>query len=503
MRTRSGPQYALLCAVAGAGALGVLAITRWGIGTSPDSAQYIRAARLAGDEVAGVASSHFPPLYSSILAVSRLVGADPMIGARWLNAMVLALNTCLVGMIARRATRTSSALWVVAGVLAATAMPMLSVHAVALSEPVFLVVTLLSIYLLGDYLERGQWRVLASAAIMMGLACLARYAGVAGVVAGVVSIAVWSNKSVTARARDALLFLVVSTGPVAVWIAANVMSGGSATGRVLSLHPIGSSHVWQGIYTVSSWMFLPSGLPDFVRILVALGLVLGLALILVRATMSVGTSRTVDILALYAASYASFLAVSISLFDANTPLDGRILLPVFVVGIILGVWIVDALWSAKARHPASAYGGVALLTALVFGHATQGIQAVGEGYDRGWGFASVRWQRSATLATARALPQDVVMYSNAPELVYLHTGRVAQVLPKKAFLMTQTSNREYSLELEDVAAVLSRTCGVVVYVSGLQQQWLPTRGELRTKLSLGVWRQYGDGAILRPRECLE
>ena len=87
------------CALLGGGVL--LHSSRWGLGLSPDSVVYIGAARslLAGHGFTLPAESalfspitHYPPLYSSLLAVTGSVAADPLNGAIWLNVAAFSVN---------------------------------------------------------------------------------------------------------------------------------------------------------------------------------------------------------------------------------------------------------------------------------------------------------------------------------------------------------------------------------------------------------------------------
>src|SRR5687767_5998631 len=92
-----------LATVAAAAVLVMLLTTRWGISTSPDSARYIRSARhvLGRDARVDVGieakaeQAHFPPMYSSVLALLSIGGADPLVAARWLHAVLLAANAVM------------------------------------------------------------------------------------------------------------------------------------------------------------------------------------------------------------------------------------------------------------------------------------------------------------------------------------------------------------------------------------------------------------------------
>src|SRR3989337_1553357 len=92
------------CAVLGGGVL--LHSSPWGLGVSPDSVVYIGAARsllwghgfsLPAESAPFAPITHYPPLYSSLLAVSGVVAADLLDGAIWLNVAVFSINIYLSG----------------------------------------------------------------------------------------------------------------------------------------------------------------------------------------------------------------------------------------------------------------------------------------------------------------------------------------------------------------------------------------------------------------------
>src|SRR5688500_12653793 len=89
---------AALIGIATLAMLIVLLASRWGIATSSDSARYIRSARHALGRTpetpivieAPAEQAHYPPMYSTVLALISLPGADPLTAARWLHALLLA-----------------------------------------------------------------------------------------------------------------------------------------------------------------------------------------------------------------------------------------------------------------------------------------------------------------------------------------------------------------------------------------------------------------------------
>ena len=100
------------------GAVGVLLYaTPEGLGLSDDSIAYIAGARSMlngeGYREAWLASNgpvtHFPPGFSSILALIGVSGLDPVRGARFLNALLFGASSFLLGIIGWRMTKSQAA----------------------------------------------------------------------------------------------------------------------------------------------------------------------------------------------------------------------------------------------------------------------------------------------------------------------------------------------------------------------------------------------------------
>jgi len=371
---------AILLAPALAGVMGVVLMTRWGIGTSPDSAHYVHWARQLLGEPRGsfdgseLALTHFAPLYPMLLALGGPFGIDPLDAARWLNAVLFGCNVMLVGLLATRAVRQWPWWSAAAASLAmAGSMPALTVHATALSEPVFLAATLAGLYLLARYEESAHLSLLIGAAFAMGIAALTRYAGVACVLAGL--IVVWFSGAHPWRRRITLacLFGTVSGGPLLLWLTRNLALSGAATDRELAFHPVGLAQAWQAVYTISSWLAVPAQTPGLVRLSAVLLIGFATFLVVVRSGL-IGRPlpAAVRVVAVFIGSYALFLAASMSLFDANTPLDDRILVPIFATGLIVAAYGVAEVVPVVARRPVvalcAACCSLLLLTVQEYAH---------------------------------------------------------------------------------------------------------------------------------------
>jgi len=128
----------------------LLYTTPQGLGLNDDSIAYIAAARslMAGDGfreawlISNNPMTHFPPGFPSILAlIGLLTGLDPLRGARVFNALLFGLNVGLTGWLGWRMTGSRVASLIVA-LLTLTSSSLLYVHSRAMSEPLYIFLTL-------------------------------------------------------------------------------------------------------------------------------------------------------------------------------------------------------------------------------------------------------------------------------------------------------------------------------------------------------------------------
>src|SRR5687768_15644521 len=354
------------------GVLVILQATPEGLGLSDDSIAYIAGARsmLAGQgyREAWLASNqpvtHFPPGFSSVLAFFGLFGLDPLYGARFVNALLFGLNAGLLGILAWRMTPSLTA-GLVLSVLFVASGEMLQVHAVAMSEPLFIFLSLLSLWMFDLYFERDHhWLWLTLCAMFVGAAYLTRYAGLALVVTFVLALIVlhidWRK-----RLTSVAIFLAGVLPWILGWAIRNRLVAENATNRVLAWHPITSDNLHMGLRVFSDF-FIPVETwrreifkqPVLIEGIVFLVLGSVLVWVALRAwkyfsepqQVSVGErsgKKAIGVIAfttgLYILTYFASIVASMTMFDAATKFRLRILSPVLVGLLILlvyfGVWL--------------------------------------------------------------------------------------------------------------------------------------------------------------------
>lgn len=439
--------------------------TPYGLGLANDSAAYIGGARglLNGQGYSDVwldsslePITHYPPLYSLTLAGLGLFGLDPLRGARLVNALAFGLSALLLGLLGQKMTRSYLAGLLLA-VLFVTSGALLRIYAYALSEALFLTLSLLAFLSFAQYFEDQKKRWLLMAAAATGLAYLTRYTGLA-LAAGFCATLLLLKPAWRQRVRTVLLFLAAFVPFAATWAARNMLLAGNAANRTLSWHPVGLANIRRGIYAFSTFLMpVPEWQSALFKARIVHWFLAGIGLTLLIWLLVVGLRRFFwpktypqpEILAfsigLYACAYLSSVVFSMSVFDASTKFQPRILSPLYLAFLVLLVALVHWLWRRGQRWMQS---GLIVLVVLALGLSLVGFgRTFLELRKTGQGYASWRWRESPIMAALQNLPPDVAVYTNSPPAVYLVTGRTSRVMPTPFDAVTLEKRPEYAAHL--------------------------------------------------------
>lgn len=437
----------LLGILAVTGLILVLHATPEGLGLTDDSIGYIAGARsmLAGHgyREAWLATNgpvtHFPPAYPAVLTFLGWFGLEPLRGARFLNAVLFSLNLVVLGILGWRMTRSLAAGLLLAGLFLVNDS-LLRVHTNALSEPLFIFLSLLAFWMVDLYFERdAHWLWLVACGTLVGLAYLTRYAalGLAGTF--LLALLILHN-SWRKRLTSAGIFSASLLPWMLGWAVRNDLVGGTATNRVLVWHPITAANFGTALRTISSFLMpVESWRAEIFKVP---GLIMGLVIAILAAILvwlvltarqifsSPRTAGQPGVIAftsaLYVFGYLLSILVAMSFFDASTKFKLRILSPIYVAVLIL--LVAFGTWAWKRRRETVVVGAL-----VVFGLSTYGqVVAVTELAKGGQGFASFKWYDSKAMAFLRGLAPNVMIYTNDPGAVYLYTGRGAYVLPDRS-----------------------------------------------------------------------
>jgi hypothetical protein len=499
-RAASFLTFGLLAAL---GTFLILYATPQGLGLSDDSIAYIAGARSLlsglGYREAWLASNgpvtHFPPGFSSVLALVGLSGLDPVRGARLVNSLLFGANTFLLGLIGWRMTKAYLGGLILA-ILFVVNASLLRVHAVAMSEPLYIFLTLASFLCFDNYFAgRGQrWLVFAGS--FVGMAYLTRYAGLALLVTFVVAI-ILLRDTWSWRITRSLVFIASAAPWIAAWSIRNKLVADNATNRTLVYHPLTAENIQMGIYNFSEflvpvemWRRALVKVPNFFAVSLAV-----IALTILVWVLSKGlkkfrrpSSAMPEILSftngLYIFGYLASIVSSMMLFDASTKFKVRINAPIYISLLILLVWLGFWLWQRRSVIWKLLTMGLVVFIIGLSALETYGV--VTQLHKGGQGYASFQWYDSEAMDFLGKLPEGTRIYTNQPGPVYLYTDRPSYVLPDLVDPVTGLPREGYE---EGVAAlhedVLSGEAVLALFKFGSESEDVQT-----------VYLQLADGLFL-------
>jgi 4-amino-4-deoxy-L-arabinose transferase-like glycosyltransferase len=469
--------FIALLLIAVIGVILILQATPEGAGLSDDSIAYIAGARslVAGNgyREAWLASNqpvtHFPPAFPAILAFFGFLGIDPLNAARWVNALLFGANAALLGILAWRMTPSLTAGLVLAGLFILSA-DMLQVHTMAMSEPLFIFLALVSFWMFDLYFERDQHWWLGACATVIGIAYLTRYSGLALIATFVVALLIlyksWRKKLTTSA-----LFVAGTLPWILGWSLRNRMVAENATNRTFAWHPLTSENIHIGLRTVSEALIPVEAWRQAVfkqPLIIEAGIILILGAVLVwllarawkylsstptpslqsasQSPEGKGEQRWREVIsftaALFLFAYLASIISSMLMFDAATKFRLRIVAPMYVSLLILLVYL--GVWLRDRNRP------LVILMTLVFLSFSAYRQAntISFWSRGGIGYASFQWYDSKAMDYLSELPEEVRIYTDEPAAVYLYTGRGNHVLPSRVDSATLQARQGFEDDLE-------------------------------------------------------
>ena len=530
MTARQSPLASILTLVllAVSGTFLVLYATPQGLGLSDDSIAYIAGARsiLAGEgyREAWLASNqpvtHFPPGFSSVLALVGISGLDPLRGTRFVNSLIFGANIFLLGLIGWRMTRSR-----IAGIMLAILFlingSLFRVHTTAMSEPLYIFFTLAAFLAFWHYFSHesrseltaksardakkekklgglgglspqheghGSNGFLLATAIFTAFAYLTRYAGLALLATFLFSLLIlhdtWKK-----RLTSAGIFLAGFLPFALAWGIRNRLLTDNATNRQLVYHPITAENIETGIFNVSlflmpfeEWRRIIVRTPNMFWIILGFIVLTLLVWVVTKGLKKFfqPATETPDVLSfisvMYFFGYMASILSSMMLFDASTKFQLRILSPVYVSLLIMLVYLLWRLWDQKSTPSRFRfYVSRIIFFTLVIIISLTSIYSLTDVLTQlrkgGQGYASFRWFDSEAMDFLSELPDGTRIYSNQVGPVYLYTGRPGYVLPDLVDPVTGLPREGYT---EGVAAlqadVLSGEAALALFKFGSQDE---------------------------------
>ena len=446
-----------------AAGLMLLRQVNYGIGLQADSIGYLPAARNLAAGNGLVMASGWPlalwaPLFPVLTAIPGFFGLDALPAASLVNAAAIGGLVFVAGWRLRRSGGgTLPAVWGTLAVL--LSIPINQQGYQAVSEPVFLLFTMLALAQAERFLDGGKRSALVWAGVFTALACLARYIGISIIITVVLLLLLNSDRRAE-RAKNAAWYAVIPVVVLGAWMVRNWLLTGFVTGNRPAADKTVVDNVTAAGEVLASWA-LPGAWSEGnllvvgVLALVVLAPAVGAGVLAVRHYRQLGRLRgDLTVPVTFALIYIVLLVASGSV-TLLAELDHRLMAPayvplVFAAAAMLGWWLrrnaADAAVGHRRNASDTAVGQrrgrmagalrlapvVGLFLWLVYPAAANAVdlqRTITEGTGQ---YSNARWVDADLLEYMAEHLEGLEygrLHSNNEQLPYFHAGVPAVFLP--------------------------------------------------------------------------
>ena len=371
----------------------------------------------------------FPFTLSIIISLGTL---DTMTAAAYINMIAFGLSIWLL--LKWLYTKIQSRVVLTCMGIACAISPLLGdLYSNALTEPIFVLFIIASLFSLDRFLndDKEQWLILA--AVFAALSWLTRYAGISVTISTLIFLVVRMHLP-SKKIRYIALYSTITLPVIGLTTLWSYLQTGRLTQPVLgpgfdfviSVDTV-SSEFFRWVFGTIGYNYLEtlsrdseiSSLSVRVIVLVVLVVFVGYKLIRLRHSAPMMSSRLATSLS-FLFVYIFTTSVPLMLGDIS-PIDARFLAPIFVIVLVIIAIVLDQLFdiiSGKFRFIMIA--GLMCLWLTVT--AISSYDRIKIWRNEGVGYSSKAWIDSETISYLRSNSVDGLIYSNNIRAVYANMG---------------------------------------------------------------------------------
>jgi len=319
-------------------------------------------------------------------------------------------------------------------------------HHIIITEPLFLALFMVQLWLLAKWTKTDNIIYLVFAGFMLGVLLLTRYAAM-----GIgISIFLWILFTSKHKIRHLIAFIFPTIILFFPWQWLVIKSGLGLFGRTLSFHPPGKEHYKEFVVTFANW--LSPGLTKWLVVPVFIVL----SYIFWKNRKKIHFDRFSKLLLFILGGYFLFIILAITWADFNTPLNNRILAPLFIVLLIFITILLDF------QYPKLA---VRILGALVIFSYTLHFIWYSLAYYRNE-IDVIRIHDPHIIRLLQNSQKKI--YSNAIDIIKLDIPFYNRLfdLPDHYHPMTLRNNPNFDQQLKKIRSEVSSGQALVVYFYG-------------------------------------
>jgi hypothetical protein len=418
-----------------------------GIGVSPDSIVYVSGARSLLESGNFLGYNHlpvvdFPSFYPIFLAAIKLITrVDPVVAGPYLNGFLFAAVVYLSSMIINKFVNHSLGYKCIVLLCIVVAPSLQEVYSMLWSESLFILLSLLLILALHRYFKTYTLSSLLMVSVIVAVACVTRYAGIAFAGAGGAMLLFDRSLPPQKKARHILIFSFVSLSLLVANLYRNMHAAGFLTGnREKGITPLPDNVTYFGS-VVGNW--LPF-FPDQYTISLVVGWLVLLTIIAICVYYWVKGNHWYtsfeNITSVFALVYAAFIILS-STVSHYERINDRLLSPLYIPLLFSFTSRIPALIQMEKKR-GWRIATIAFCLAISAGFFVRQYQNNQEFYEDVStygipGYTDDSWVHSQTVNFIRQnklfLKPNYCIYSNAPESIYFNCGLLGENLPNSKF----------------------------------------------------------------------
>ncbi|GLB50446.1 hypothetical protein Y10_28140 [Neptunitalea sp. Y10] len=473
----------------------------YNLGVSPDSTSFIQGAENVAlgnglTDYYGNFINHWPPLYTLLLGcITKILGGTPIQVGRYLNAFLL-FSSGLIFIKILLQLNLKSKIINLAPLLLLVSLPF-AVFEYFWTETLFIPLLLLAFYYIMKWQNEEKTKFIFFCGIYSGAFLITRYAG-AGFIGGIILFIIYSNR--TSIKKTAILlftYLIPILIIFAAWFLYSNSHSGQGVDRNIVFHLVSFSKLLESVKTIISWFTGPYfqykviGLPIFLINCILIYRVLRSNFITFKTYLK-KNKQTITVCLFFIFSYYGFLLMSISFFDALTPLDNRLLAPLYPFVLILICFLLNFIETNSYKHKKLITGIFCFL--IPFASFPIWIHH----YNNGEGVNSKTFKNSQIIASYK-VAVDKKVYTNADDIItfHLHKKEHIYLIPKVVNPFDNTPNPEYQNEMDILKNEIAHKKAVIVYFKTITyRDFLISEEEIITQFSEFPIQEYSDGFII-------
>lgn len=425
------------------------------LGYSQDSMAYWEGAKniKAGNGYifdTGELINHWPPLYSSILAITSYVTNTEVIYAGIYLHAILLIGVIFIFNRILNELKIKKYLSIFIIVLIFISAPF-KIFLWQLSEGLFIFLVLSSYYFFLLWLRDGSKKSLIITAIFTGLLFLTRFAGIGFIAAYILSIYFFNFGSNSKKIKNVFLYLIPIGLIITPWIFYSKFMDSGLQDRFFEIHMVTGKKLGDFISVIKNWFFgsyFAVKSAPFILILILYDIIKNKKRFFkLIPEYFIGYQRSIYVAFTLIIFYIAFLFFTASFFVNGIPFDNRILIPIFPFLIIIIATLLQ--FAFKHDFKLIFYCSIAF---LLTSFATSGIPVYVDYYKDGLGYTEIKWKNSPTINFI-SQDENMLYYSNATELLKIHTDKEARVFPNNS-KKQQLKNIKKELENQSAQIVI-------------------------------------------------